>query len=334
MKMEDALLEGVLRFEVTVLPSGPFDPEGMKVTQFPVVHNNDDFLPWNIHRLDLALMPVLDLTDLPFVNRWLTTNVGSMFSTRDHALSKKINKGSVDCIELDGLTEVKGVIRRMFFCSAGIQSPSTRVFALEDGFKRTFHTVFFVNDIRFDLASHTMVCVAYVMTISPALAGLPGMKRLCDKIRHDKSVDSTPSSDTAVWAWKRLLPALAERCRLWRHGVNCEYKRKGRTPLSEEAFTDPLCSCGRGRDVQGMEQFPEWKRFAPYVTRIAVSPLFTVSYLETVGPDITSHRCWLCGKRGQPKLKACGRCKKVRYCSEICQKKDWKISHKFQCQEV
>lgn len=39
--------------------------------------------------------------------------------------------------------------------------------------------------------------------------------------------------------------------------------------------------------------------------------------------------CWLCGRMGS-KLMACKRCKSVKYCSQECQKVDWKI-HKKTC---
>ena len=37
-----------------------------------------------------------------------------------------------------------------------------------------------------------------------------------------------------VAAWKQLLPALAERCRTWKHGPNCEFLAKKTIPLSLE----------------------------------------------------------------------------------------------------
>ncbi|EGO03813.1 hypothetical protein SERLA73DRAFT_119451 [Serpula lacrymans var. lacrymans S7.3] len=93
---------------------------------------------------------------------------------------------------------------------------------------------------------------------------------------------------------------------------------------------NPLCSCGRGKDVEGMNKVNMWKPLAPYVTRIALSPLFAVSYLETVGRDPEAYRCFVCRGKGKPKLKMCTVCKKVRYCSSECQKKDWKV-HKLRC---
>lgn len=65
----------------------------------------------------------------------------------------------------------------------------------------------------------------------------------------------------------------------------------------------------REKDTEGMSKVG---LLAPYVTRIALSLFFAVSYLQAVGHDPTAHRCL--GK-GKPKLMAC---KKVRYCSKAC----------------
>ena len=40
--------------------------------------------------------------------------------------------------------------------------------------------------------------------------------------------------------------------------------------------------------------------------------------------------CYYCGKKCK-KLRKCNRCKNVVYCSRTCQKLDWKLSHKDNC---
>ncbi|EIW55423.1 uncharacterized protein TRAVEDRAFT_131350 [Trametes versicolor FP-101664 SS1] len=105
---------------------------------------------------------------------------------------------------------------------------------------------------------------------------------------------------------------------------------------------DPLCSCGRGKDVEGMRAVELWRDFAPLVTRIALSPLFAVSYLEQVRAPIpgedtaeasvnAASRCSRCNKPGRLRdFKKCGRCRIVMYCSKTCQRSDWK-AHKLAC---
>jgi hypothetical protein len=48
--------------------------------------------------------------------------------------------------------------------------------------------------------------------------------------------------------WKKVLPAMAERCREWSHSPRCEYTDPGATvPLSLNPLTPCLCSCGQGK---------------------------------------------------------------------------------------
>jgi hypothetical protein len=65
---------------------------------------------------------------------------------------------------------------------------------------------------------------------------------------------------------------------------------------------DPLCSCGKGKDVEGMHKVAEWAKLAPFAVRVAFSPLFAVSYLEKVGRDPAAGRCFVCRGKGKPKM--------------------------------
>lgn len=77
---------------------------------------------------------------------------------------------------------------------------------------------------------------------------------------------------------------------------------------------DPLYGCAKGKDIQDMSRVALWCKLAPYVTRVAkLSPLFAVSYLETVGRDPSAHVCIV---KGKPKLMTCTACRKVRYCQK------------------
>ena len=44
-------------------------------------------------------------------------------------------------------------------------------------------------------------------------------------------------------------------------------------------------------------------------------------------------QCDSCGvaRMGLPKMLTCGSCKGYHYCSKVCQKKDWNLSHKHMC---
>jgi len=300
---------------------GPFKSDGMKLNPFPVVRASESINPWSIHRLNLACLPILD-TKAKKIDQWLNPHVGSMMSARERTLRKKHKK--------DALMFVKDTLHTIFVRSSGIQGgPAHRLFSLRDEATNNCDTIFFISDLRYDLHSHTMVCDGYVLPLTHDL--MPKIASALAKLVQNGSMVNVSVFEGEMQAWKQLLPAFVERCRTsWKHGDNCEYKSQGKIPLAEVMEKDPLCSCGRGKDVQGMSKAALWAKFTPYVTRVALSPLFAVSYLETVGRDPEAYRCFVCRKRGKPKLMTCGGCKKVRYCSKECQKKDWK-AHSTKC---
>jgi hypothetical protein len=235
----------------------------------------------------------------------------------------------------DTLLDVKNIIHVMLSEFPGPRR--ARVFALHTN--KSVNTIIFVTALRLDLASHGFVIDAQALTLS---------KRMVHKVtemfnvipREGRLIDF--HGEGAV-AWKRLLPAFAERCRTWKHGRNCEYLAGKTIPLSLEYNTDPLCSCGKGQDVTPeFRKEKAWKSAIPYVTRIAIGPLYGVPYAENVGGFLAGFaagkqpepekRCRKCGGPGKPKLLVCGSCKGVSYCSADCQKGDWK-THKGTCRK-
>ena len=283
--------------------------------------------PWNIHRLNLDLLPTLDISE-PEPLRCISQQLVSAATDREQSLRKAKDR-------TDTLLNVKNTIHVMLYEFSG--SRRARVFALHTN--KNVDTVIFVTALRLDLASHTFVIDAQVLTLS---------ERMVHKVRDTLSAIHQGQrliefhGDEAV-AWKRLLPALAERCRTWKHGRNCEYLARKTVPLSLEYDGDPLCSCGKGQDVTPeFRKEKAWKSAIPYVTRIAISPLYGVSHTENTsrlavgqetgkppGPEM---KCKKCGSSGKPKLLTCGGCKRTNYCSVDCQKADWK-THKGTCRK-
>lgn len=286
----------------------------MQMNRYPVIGVLNAMAPWNIHRLHLPSLPILD-TKAKHVHDWLNTHLFTTMSMREKSLKK--NKDD------DALLSVKEIINSIFVLSSGIQDGLTkRVFSLSNSKKSD--SIIFVSDIRYDLHSHTMVCDGYVLPLTRSL--VQKLSVPLGRLAHSGDMADLRQD---VQSWKQLFPALVERCRFsWRHGPNCEYISQGRIPLSEDIENDPLCSCGRGKDVDVMLKDHSWSKFAPYVTRMALSPLFAVSYLETVMRNPEQRRCFVCRKKG--KMKTCTKCQKVRYCGPVCQKRDWKL-HKEKC---
>lgn len=293
----------------------------MKLNPFPVINSKGLLHTWSIHRVNLSALPVLDVKARN-VKEWLNPHVASMMSARELSLRKKH--------QIDTLMFVKDTLNSIFVGASGNQGGSVhRLFALRDKKTNNCDTCIFIDDLRYDLAAHTLICDGYVLPLTVRI--LMENEKPFAKLVHQGEMINLNVLEGEMQAWKQLLPAFVERCRSsWTHGANCEYIVQGRIPLTEDMEADPLCSCGRGKDVEGMHKVGLWKKFAPYVTRVALSPLFAVSYLETVGRDPDAHKCRVCRGKGKPRIKVCTGCQKVRYCSPKCQKEDWK-AHKPKC---
>lgn len=102
--------------------------------------------------------------------------------------------------------------------------------------------------------------------------------------------------------------------------------------------------------TKDFERVREWRAFAPFVTRCLFTPVFPVPWMESILPlDLDKHRsaiskleseslekekgCYVCNAKEAKsggKLMICTGCRKVTYCSQECQKKDWK-QHKIIC---
>ena len=265
--------------------------------------------------------------------QWIVSHLAYTLTDREVALRERD-------IRTDTLTNVKTTIHGILVCATGMRQKRVRNFGLS--VKGNIDTVIFVPTLRFDLASHTFVADAYVLPLN------------WDRLRKAEKTLGVIIGELArveLWgdevaAWKRLMPALAERCRTWKHGPNCEFLAKKSIPLSLEHENDPLCSCGKGKDISAaFMKEKKWASAAPFVTRIAIGPIFGVPYIEDVGgfmdtvmrgigEEVKKSRdmCARCGGSGKPKLLVCSGCKSISYCSADCQKEDWK-NHKPTCKK-
>ena len=325
--------------QVDVKISGPLEKPGLSQTPFPVIRQDKILSLWNIHYVDLERLPVLDhsaSSKLSFVK----IHVDMSFCDRERRLCAAETEGRLQTSDLDVVTRVKQSIHHLVVNSSGLKEKRCPVVGLSDDDQGIF-TMIFINGVRLDLASHTVVVDACVLPLTEDL-----VSRLFNAIAkvQEEGLMSTFTKPDEVKAWKHLLPAFTERCRRWSHTATCEYLSSG-VPVSEEIDQSPLCSCGRGKNLGSFTQKKSWKEFAPYVTRAAISPLFAVPFVDSIGTDMwnASHgsghdaqrnnSCANCHGPGKPKLLVCASCKNVNYCSVSCQKTDWKI-HKKSCKKV
>ena len=210
------------------------------------------------------------------------------------------------------------------------------------------YTLIFVNDIRLDVASHTVVVDACVVPLVEKI--MPKISLVLRKL----SLIQIRTLDDEARTWRLLLPAFAERCRTWEHLDTCEYIAKG-IPAEVDGLTvSPLCNCGKGKNLGSFGNVPDWKLLREEATRVAIGPLFTFSFMEGMAAKTKaeekmgktsgiepraggsssssskSPQCARCGGPGKPTLQACSLCRNIKYCSKDCQKNDWK-THKSQC---
>ncbi|GJE85069.1 DUF4470 and zf-MYND domain-containing protein [Phanerochaete sordida] len=315
-------------------------------TRFPVGMHKGRPIPWTMHRVDLDRLPAIPTANVSKARlEWINTHVSLAFSDRE--------KLARDTQKMEPFTQIKDSMHSMFVQAVGIQgSVKVSVFGLRRTTSGGIDALLFVNDIRLDVAAHAVVMDAYVLPLHDSF-----MYKIEQALANIRNLCQVNLSAEEHLAWKYLLPSLVERCRTWTHTPKCAYAAAGaRVPLATEHGEVPICACGRGKVDDAFRARKEWAPFLPYVTRIALSPLFAVSFLESVAgglkemtdtvrakgsasggaparpssaqPDVS--RCRVCKTAVKDRPMVCSRCKKVAYCSRDCQTKDWKL-HKLSC---
>ncbi|QLI68588.1 uncharacterized protein G6M90_00g043450 [Metarhizium brunneum] len=296
----------------------------------------------NASHMNLDALPVLDLEKKDQM-QWLVTLASLEFSPREKSMRDEADKKS-------GISEnlrvnFKESLLTMFMLTSGLQGGQTGMFAINHPEKGGIHMLIFVSALKLDADCSSVVLDAAVVPMTNQLVASGSMDPFLVLIRTLECC-SINVNDAELILWKRVLPALAERCRTWSHRSDCEYKRKGATvPLSLVQGEKFLCSCGNGKLPENFVSVPEWETAAPNAVRIAISPTFSVPLVEDVvdpgdmakGKEqlAAGDRCRSCGSAAAKdggSLKKCMRCQAVKYCSTECQKKDWK-KHRMECSE-
>ncbi|KAF8597029.1 hypothetical protein BDV93DRAFT_569974 [Ceratobasidium sp. AG-I] len=321
--------------EVVVPASKPLDSSGYFLQSFPILRQTA-YSPWNVHCINLERMPMLDL-QYPKKLDWLNSHSALQLSDRERAMhdSDSKSKAAPENVFLN----IKESIHALVMHCSGVQGDKTRALGLCEPSNGGIYAILLVGALRLDLASLTVLLDTDIIPLSQNRMSIMALS--IQKLQNDTPVMQIKTVGHEAVAWKKLLPAYVERCRTWRHKPNCEYKSHDAVPLSVELDQTPICTCGEGLGFSSSEwNVRSWKGLLRFATRAAISPLFSVSYIETVAGAVKSlpvktpsEACWSCGGPGKPTLSACSKCKKARYCSTECQHRDWK-THKASCKAL
>ena len=319
-----------------------------------IVESGRPPLCWSVPRVNLESQPLAKFPKKEDPS-WLSTFMGTTFSDAERPL-RSLSQATTTNTKYD----LKQSLGTIFLSFAGLNEnysgPSkTFQLALET---TGAHTIIFATSIRFDLDLGSVVMEAYVVPLT--ISRVKELFRPLSALQESQPLSIRVSNEESI-LWKRMLPALAERCRTWNHKSTCEYQSRG-APLSTEEGQSPLCSCGEGI-ISGAELAKlgskEWAPFAKYAIRIAIAPIFPVPYLELSMSDLhdlareaqpqqrqhaagspasastkqqasaSAATCDHCGE-AKDKLLVCGGCRKARYCGADCQKAHRK-EHKRVC---
>lgn len=328
----------------------------------PIIMNN--------HSVNLDSLPVIsvdnDTEASRKANSWLATLTSQQFSTRERKERELALED--DTAPSSAKLNLKESLFTIFMLASGLQGGSTGLFTLSHP-ERGNQILIFVRSLKLDGSVGSVVADAAVLPITRELLDSGELEEFLLVLRELEACVIDVSDEELV-LWKRLLPALVERCRTWEHRDECEYfssSGEGKVsgiPVSVDAENAFLCSCGNGKlPPRYMGGLPEWEEAAArHAVRVAISPLFAVPWVEEVmdvelvrgaggvegmvasGRD----RCRRCGAtqreesggggsetvnstNGEKRpLMRCTRCRDAMYCSQECQKKDWK-KHRMEC---
>ena len=324
--------------EVLAPMADPRDGDGFPHFMYPMLPSKRGPVIWNMPRLNLDRLPILDISKKKELE-WLTTHTSLMLSSRERHLREK-SMGSNTANHKDARINLKDSLFSMFMHFSGQQGQQARVFGINNPDHGGVHILVFVSCLRLDLANHTVVLDAAILPLHNPL--MPKIHAFLGKLT-EKGFCSVVADSDELRLWKEIIPAWVERCRQWEHRSSCAYLTKSQIPLSVEPGQNPICSCGEGTLPPGYTfDLPRWDLAVKYAVRAAISPSFSVPFVEQSfeGDNVTEPAalyesgCRVCGKGksddGGKGLLKCARCQAVRYCSAECQRVDWK-EHKKVC---
>jgi hypothetical protein len=343
---------------------------GYELDPFPLVIDRGQLLSWSLGRINLSICPPIS-SAVPF--RHLKFFIEMAESIQEiRALANPANKnGCDDASEFVGAMSIPK-------SSAELSTSQVTMFKL----KRSIALLFDAANDRVGRAGQTLNAVTmstikgeeFLIILGQLLHDLdqgsicmeayvvPLPKQRPNQLTF--ALSSLKFTGRAVGIqipeevanhWKALLPAMVERCRYgWQHKSSCEYSigEEFRCPRTRPLRKSPICSCGQGHDVDGIPE--AYQLLGPFSTRVAISPLSAMPYVEVMALDMEQYElakvwknqlsqpvnnemvqtryltsCSHCRKPGIDMID-CRQCHKEQWCSKKCER-EARQNHKQIC---
>ncbi len=254
---------------------------------FPIwLYSNRIPVTCNIPHLNLDRLPKLRLSDVK-ANDWLQTLTSFQFSARESELWKSSSRPQSTNGPAFARLDFKDSLFTIFIMASGLQGRHSRIFGIGHPDRGGVHILLLVGALRLDGAAGSVVVDAAVIPLTMDIVMAPEMRGFFADSGRGGGGEGTTTivkvDDAELALWKRVLPALAERCRSWDHGPACEYRKPGAAvPLSLEHGAPVLCGCGRGKlpadfAIPGLRHWDAARRHA---TRVAISPTYALPFVE------------------------------------------------------
>lgn len=331
----------------------------------PLTWNNHVLSPWNAPYVNFNQLPRIAIAYNPNLYPiWLQTHLEGMLSDVELTQSSVDMVGQNHWFKHSIITIFKYVAEQLI-----TNEPISLVLTPAGDPEKYGGMLFFIfTGLYFDGNMQSVVIKGYVVEVNQATLGNPRFVPIVNKwILLGKSPDIRPE---VFMLWKNALPLMTERCRDYSHGRKCMFaKGVPRLLEPEEAH---VCGCGVGKVGSDLKD-SKYAAAAPFVTPVAISPLFPAGYIESTRHGVLDYNTGAtrdrfqqplpeseslrsrtqpssispssprpeseetaankCKSCGNDGMKKCGGCRQVYYCSRKCQLNDWK-RHKRECKSA
>lgn len=231
-------------------------------------------LIWNLSRLNLNCLPIIDISKKAEI-QWLNVHAGGMFNTRERHLKTQPTSTST---ESDVRFAFRDSLFSLFMHFTGLQGQQSHFATLNNPTGGGVHVIILISSLKLDLSNRTVVLDCAVLPLTNRL--MPQLGPFLSAFSSQKICHIKVDADE-LQLWKQNLPAMVERCRSWPRLARCEYRTHSCIPLSTENGQPVICSCGNGKiPANFITGVPHWESVSRCFVRAAISLCFSTAFSE------------------------------------------------------